>query len=239
MTLDIKVTSAAPPTPIRMAVYGLSGSGKTMLVATCPAPLLLNAERGLLSLSPENIAKVYGENQDWITYNVPYVDVSSIAKLREVYAWLQTPAAAVYKTVVIDSLSDIAEVVLSEALANPTVKDPRQAYGILGTDVLNLVRSFRDLPTHHHVVFLCKAEKVKDEVLGTTLVGPKFPGNMLSSGFAYLLDEVFGFEISNSGARQLRCVSNWQYQAKDRSGKLNELEYPSIVHILAKLGAPI
>lgn len=237
--MQVKLTGATPPGPIRMAIYGLSGNGKTMIAASAPAPLLLNAERGLLSLSPDNIAKVYGADQDWVTYNVPYIDVSTVAKLKEIYAWLQTTAALQYKTVILDSLSDTAETVLAEALANPTVKDPRQAYGILGQDVLGLVRAFRDLPTHHNIVFLCKAEKVTDDVMGTTQIGFKFPGKMLQSGMPYLLDEVFALEIANNGARQLRTKANWQYQCKDRSGVLAELEYPSLTHIFAKMGYPI
>lgn len=237
--MEIRVTSEQSPGPIRMAVFGLSGNGKTLLAASAPAPILLNAERGLLSLSPDNIARVYGADQTWVTYNVPYIDVSSIEALKKVYAWLQTPAALQYKTVVLDSLSDVAEVVLSDALKNPTVKDPRQAYGILGTDVLNLVRAFRDLPTHHHIVFLCKAEKFTDDVTGSTQIGMKFPGKMLQSGMPYLLDEVFALEVTVSGERQLRTKANWQYQCKDRAGVLDELEYPSLTHIFAKLGAEI
>lgn len=237
--MEIKLTGSAPPGPIRMAVYGLSGFGKTMLAASAPAPLLLNAEKGLLSLSPENIAKVYGADQTWVTYNVPFIDVASVARLKEIYAWLQTPAALQYKTVILDSLSDTAETVLTEALANPTVKDPRQAYGILGNDVLGLVRAFRDLPTHHHIVFLCKAEKVTDDVSGSTQIGMKFPGKMLQSGMPYLLDEVFALEINATGQRQLRTKANWQYACKDRSGKLDEFEYPSLLHIFHKMGAAI
>lgn len=234
--MEVKLTGSTPPGPIRMAIYGLSGFGKTMLAASAPAPLLLNAEKGLLSLSPENIAKVYGADQTWVTYNVPFIDVASVAKLKEIYAWLQTPAALQYKTIILDSLSDTAETVLAEALANPTVKDPRQAYGILGNDVLGLVRAFRDLPTHHHIVFLCKAEKVTDDVSGSTQISMKFPGKMLQSGIPYLLDEVFSLEVAQNGARQLRTKANWQYACKDRSGKLDEHEYPSLLHIFHKMG---
>lgn len=237
--MEIKITSEQPPSPIRMAIFGLSGSGKTLLAASAPAPLVLNAERGLLSLSPENIAKVYGADQTWVTYNVPYIDISSIAKLKEVYAWLQTPAALQYKTILLDSLSDTAETVLAEALVNPTVKDPRQAYGILGSDVLGLVRAFRDLPTHHNIVFLCKAEKVTDDVTGTTQISMRFPGKMLQSSMPYLLDEVFSLEVMQNGARQIRTKANWQYQCKDRSGKLEELVYPSLTHIFADMGHAI
>lgn len=232
--MDIKITDVAPPGPVRMAVFGLSGMGKTLLAATGPAPLILNGERGLLSLSPANIAKVYGENQSWVTYNVPYIDFASIQELRDIFAWLQTPEAMKFKSVFIDSASDVAEIVLAEAME--THKDGRQAYGAMGTDMLNLVRSFRDLPTHHHIIFLCKAEKFADDVTGSTSVGMKFPGKMLQSGMPYLLDEVFALEAAANGARQLRTKANWQYQCKDRSGMLNELEYPSIYHILLKMG---
>lgn len=237
--MEIRTTSESVPGPVRMAVYGLSGAGKTLLAASAPAPLIMSLEKGLLSLSPTNIAKVYGEGQTWVTYNVPYIEISSVQQLKDLFAWLQTPAAHIYKTIFIDSLSDAAEVVLADALANPAIKDPRQAYGVLGQDVLGLIRAFRDLPTHHHIVFLCKAEKFTDDVTGSTQIGMKFPGKMLQSGAPYLLDEVFALEISQNGQRQLRTKANWQYQCKDRSGKLDELEYPSISHILAKMGAPI
>ncbi|MNG79322.1 hypothetical protein D3C81_606070 [compost metagenome] len=235
--MQIKLTDATPPGPVRMAVFGLSGMGKTLLAATGPKPLIFNGEKGLLSLSPANIAKVYGENQSWVTYNVPYIDFASIQELRDLFQWLQTEPALAYKSIFIDSASDVAEIVLAEALG--VHKDGRQAYGAMGTDMLNLVRSFRDLPTHHHIIFLCKAEKFTDDVTGSTNVGMKFPGKMLQSGMPYLLDEVFALEAAANGARQIRTKANWQYQCKDRSGMLDELEYPSIAHILAKMGHPL
>lgn len=235
--MEIKITDATPPGPVRMCVYGLSGAGKTLLAATCPAPLLINAEKGLLSLSPSNIAKVYGEGLDWITYNIPYIDCHSIAKLKEIYAWLQTEDALRYKTVILDSGSDIAEVVLAEAMA--ANKDGRAAYGVMGTDMLNLVKAFRDLPTHHHILFLAKAEKAKDDVTGATSLMMKFPGKMLQSGLPYLLDTVLYLEVAANGTRQLRTKADWEVTAKDRSGTLEPLEYPSIVHLLAKMGHAI
>lgn len=235
--MEIKLTDEAPPGPVRMVIYGLSGAGKTLLAATCPFPLLINGEKGLLSLSPTNIAKVYGEGQSWITYNVPYIDCHSIDKLKEIYAWLQTPDALKYKSVIIDSASDVAETVLAEALT--VNKDGRAAYGVMGQDMLNLVKAFRDLPTHHHIIFLAKAEKAKDDVTGATSLMMKFPGKMLQSGLPYLLDTVMYLEVAANGTRQLRTKANWEITAKDRSGKLEELEYPSIVHILAKMGMDI
>lgn len=234
--MEVKLTGDQLAGPIRMAIFGLSGAGKTMLSASAPAPIVVNAEKGLMSLSPANIAAVYGEGQDWVTYNVPYVDAQSLDGLKAVYAWLQTDAAKVYQTVIIDSASDIAEEVLATALANPELKDPRQAYGILGNDVTNIIRKFRDLPTHHHIVFLCKAEKYTDDVTGATSIGMKFPGKMLQSAVPYLLDEVLYLEVTPQG-RQIRAKANWQAACKDRSGKLDELEYPSLTHIFAKMGA--
>lgn len=56
---------------VKCIVYGRAGIGKTMLVATAPAPFLISAESGLLSLREQNITKVFGENNPNITYDIP------------------------------------------------------------------------------------------------------------------------------------------------------------------------
>lgn len=230
----VNTTGEQPQTPLRAAIAGLSGAGKTALAATCPAPLILNAERGLATLTRANIERMYGPNEDWVTYNVPFIDVKTVAALKALFAWLQTPAAAEYKTIILDSLSDIAEVVLAEALK--TAKDPRQAYLVMAQDILNMVRAFRNLPTHHHIIFLCKAEKNKCEITGATTIGMSFPGKMLPAAMPYLLDEIWYIETAVNGNRQIKTKGDWQFQAKSRNGGLEALEYPSIYHMLAKMG---
>ena len=83
---------------VKVLVYGRPGAGKTRLCATAPSPIILSAESGLLSLADEDI---------------PVQTITSIDDLNEVYAWLLgSEEAKDFKTVCLDSVSEIAEQVL-------------------------------------------------------------------------------------------------------------------------------
>ena len=222
---------------VKLCIYGPSGVGKTMLCATAPKPLVLSAESGLLSLRAVNIARVFGVDTPGVSYNIPFITCKTMEKLGEVYTWLtESPDALAFDTVILDSVTDIAEVVLAEARL--TAKDGRQAYGKLAEDMMVILRSFRDLP-NHNVVFLAKLDKVKDEVTGGVTFGPMMPGQQLSKQLPYLFDEVLALELSpmqnGKSERYLRCHPDWQYAAKDRSGVLDLYEFPSLAHLFAKL----
>lgn len=97
---------------VKLLVYGAAGSGKTSLVRTLPSPVILSAEAGLLSLSGTDI---------------PYIDISSMDDLKDAYEWVTSEEAAQFKSICLDSISEIAEVVLNHEKKH--AKDPRQAYG--------------------------------------------------------------------------------------------------------------
>lgn len=222
---------------VKLCIYGPSGVGKTMLAATAPRPLILSAESGLLSLRKANIERVFGVDTPGISYNVGFITCKTMDKLREVYQWLtESPDALAYDTIILDSVTDIAEVVL--AAAKLTAKDGRAAYGKMAEDMMVILRSFRDIP-NFNVVFLAKLDKVKDELTGGIAFGPMMPGQQLSKQLPYLFDEVLALELSptteGKAERYLRCRKDWQYDIKDRSGVLDMYEYPSLFHLFAKL----
>ena len=207
---------------VKVLVYGPAGVGKTTLVATAPAPLLISAESGLLSLRH---------------VDVPTLPVTTIDDLTNIYNWItRSQEAQQYYTVCLDSISEIGEQVL--ASAKGATRDPRQAYGELIDRMMTLMRLFRDLP-HRHVYFSAKMEHYKDEVTGVVKYQPSMPGQKLGPAMPYMFDEVFhmgvGKDADGTEYRYLRTALDHQYDAKDRSGALAPMEPPDLTHIFNKI----
>ena len=157
--------------------------------------------------------------------------------LREAYQWLaESDEARGFQSVALDSISEIAEVVLNYEKKN--TKDPRAAYGSLAEKMTDLIRAFRDLPGKN-VLFLCKQEKVKDEQSGAMLYSPSMPGNQLKNGIEYFFDEVLALRVEKDAdgnpTRWLQSQRDYNYSGKDRSGALAMFEPPNIADIAAKI----
>lgn len=222
---------------VKVLIYGDSGMGKTMIAATAPSPVLISAESGLLSLKSANVARVFGANQTEITYNMPVILVRNVDDLVEAHRWCATSAEArSFQTVGLDSISEIAEVVLNNAKRQ--VKDPRQAYGELIEKMESLVRSFRDLPGKH-VYMAAKMEPMKDELTGVVRFGPSMPGAKLGPKFPYFFDEVFRLAVNKdpqgNSYRYLQTQPDLQFVAKDRSGALASIERPHLSYCFSKI----
>jgi len=222
-----------------MLVYSGAGAGKTSLCATAPRPVVISAEAGLLSLSPRNIARMYGENNPNITYDIATMQVTTLAQLVEAYAYLADPRSGArdhFSTICIDSLTELAEVMLANLKQTKT--DPRQAYGELIDKMGALVRQFRDLPGYH-VYMTAKSEFSKDEGSGMTKYQPSMPGTKLGQQLPYLFDEVFHLGVNRTtkgdSYRYLLTQPDMQYVAKDRSGSLDEMEMPALYNIINKI----
>ena len=212
----------------KFLVYGGSGVGKTTLIASLPGKLLiLSSESGLLSLAGADL-------------DADVVEVNSIDALRAVYAELRNGDHG-YDWVILDSVSEIAEVVLSAEKAK--TKDPRQAYGALQDEMIKIMRAFRDLACG--VYFSAKLHTNKDEATGRVSYGIGMPGSKLGEGIPYLFDEVFrmivideddgrGGKVAN---RYLLTSTDGKSVAKDRSGRLDTLEVADLGAIVAKIKA--
>ncbi len=137
--------------------------------------------------------------------------------------------------VCLDSISEIAEVVLSKE--RKATKDPRQAYGALFEHMGDLLRAFRDLP--RNIYMSAKMERVKDEMSGAMLHSPSLPGQKLGQSIAYLFDEVFALRVEKDAdgnpSRWLQTGADLQYTAKDRSGALNLFEPADLGAIAMKI----
>ena len=138
-----------------------------------------------------------------------------------------------------DSISDIAEQVLDNKLAELTKKadekgkeiDPRQGYGKMAMEMMQLTRAFRSL--NAHIVFTAKQGYVQDN--SALKFGPMLPGQMYTQNFPYLMDIVMCMRATKEGTRYLQTQPDLQYLAKDRSGKLDKAEQPNLTEIFNKV----
>lgn len=222
---------------VKVLVYGPAGVGKTVLMATAPAPLLISAESGALSLRQSNLERLYGVGNPHICYNMPIIEVKTVEDLQDAYNWCaNSPQAQGFQTIGMDSISEIAEVVLNNAKRQ--VKDPRQAYGELIEKMESVVRMFRDLP-NKNVVISAKMEPSKDELTGIVKYGPSMPGAKLGQKLPYFFDEVFRLGVGQTPQgekyRFLQTQPDLQFEAKDRSGALDPVETPILSAVFAKI----
>jgi phage nucleotide-binding protein len=222
MAINVKTTGSLAANGVKVLVYGQAGAGKTSLIKTLPSPIVLSAEGGLLSIQDADL---------------PFIEITSMTELQEAYTWLtSSDEAKSYKSVALDSISEIAEVCLNTE--KKATKDPRQAYGAMQEQMADIIRAFRDLPGRH-VYMSAKLEKTQDE-MGRVLYSPSMPGNKTGQALPYFFDEVLALRVEKDGdgntQRALMCDSDGLWLAKDRSGKLDAWEAPDLSAVIAKIG---
>lgn len=222
MAINLKKTGGLTANGVKLLAYGQAGAGKTSLIRTLPDPVVLSAEGGLLSIQDADI---------------PFIEIANMDDLREAYEWCRESAeAAQFQSIALDSISEVAEVVLQYELKRN--KDGRAAYGELNTVMQELIRAFRDLPGKH-VYMSAKLEKSQDE-MGKLLYNPSMPGKSLTQGLPYFFDEVMALRVERDAEgntqRAIMCDSDGVWLAKDRSGKLDMWEAPDLGAIISKIG---
>lgn len=148
---------------LKILLFGLSGVGKSTCAAQAPGPVLyIAAELNALSV-------VRQANPD-----ADVVVVKTLADLREILRYLMGEGAGKYKTVVIDSLSEVQALIRNEMLAREVGKDVLtiQEWGKLGDKTHEIVRGFRELPCN--LVVIALAEDAGDE--GRRFIQPSLYG---------------------------------------------------------------
>lgn len=222
MAVNLKSTKGLHAEGVKILVYGQAGAGKTSLIPSLPNPVIISAEGGLLSIADADL---------------PFIAISTMADLMDAYKWCaESDEASHYASVAVDSISEIAEVVLSAEKA--IAKDPRQAYGAMADQMAQMVRAFRDL-AGKHVYMTAKLERSNDE-LGRMHYAPSMPGQRSGQALPYQFDVVAALRIERDQDgvthRGLMTQTDGLWQAKDRSGKLDAWEEPNLAKVIAKIG---
>lgn len=207
---------------IKMLIFGPAGSGKTVTCATAgESTLIISTEAGLLSIKDA-------------PNTIQIAECNTRADVEEVLSYLESNKRPAW--VCIDSISEIAEVVLAEELAK--TKDPRKAYGELAVIMTALIKRFRDLPDTN-IVMTAKLDRIKDDMNGALLYGPGMPGQKMGQALPYFFDLVGAMRVDkdNEGklVRSIQTNRDGQWDAKDRSGKLDVFERPNLAGIRKKI----
>jgi hypothetical protein len=219
---------------LKVVVVGKPGVGKTSLLRTIPEKekvFTLSAEGGLLSV------------RDMVqTGKVEGIEVSSNDDFLKVYEGFRSGAFDKYgfEWIFVDSLTEISNRCLDLSrehydFQGSRINDNIHIYGEYNSEFSKIMRGFRDL-NKYHVVFTCleleNQDQKRNRYTELDIEGPK-PKQRIPA----LFDEIFNMSLLPDGKRvfRTRLPVNFTYVAKDRSGKLNDVEPANLGYIRDKI----
>jgi phage nucleotide-binding protein len=213
---------------LNVLIYGEPGAGKTWLAGTAEddertSPVLfLDIEGGITTI----------RNRQGIDVPPPLRAIKDIEILYDkLYHSIDDDGRLYYKTIVIDSLSELADVDMKSIMAEAWSRNPdkvdidvpsQREWGKARSHMRKIVRAFRDLPTN--VIFTSQVATLQDEGQPTKYF-PGFAGKLRTElpGFmdvvGYLYPEVRGDEVT----RWLQVQGSRRVVAKDRTSALGSI----------------
>lgn len=221
----IEITSPDQIEYLNLLVYGEFGIGKTYLCGTAQdhpetSPiLLLDIEGGTVTLRHRP--------------DIEVVQVRSLDQLVKIHEQLRVNNNGHYRTVIIDSLSELADLDMREVMRkmlqsrpdrDPDVADKRE-WGIVRTHMRKIVRAFKDLPMNTIMTALLLQDK--DDITGKTTFYPSLSGKMKTEipGFfdvvGHMSSRVDGEEVT----RSIQFLKTDKVTAKDRTSSFGHILY--------------
>jgi len=207
---------------IKAIIYGAPGSCKTPSIATAPKPVCLVTEPGMLSTRGLDYACFEAQN---------------VGQIDEFFKWaLQSDECKnTFETIAIDSISQLAEIYLVDGLKKHS--HGLQAYGYMGEEVAKKCDQLF-YQKQFNVVLLAKVTQIDAD---NPKYRPFLPGKQLNTYIPHLFDEILFASkqlVPGQGDRAvptLTCYETYNAMARDRSGKLADLEPFNISHIFKKI----
>ncbi len=243
----------------KILIVGPTGVGKTSLMKTLSDEMLtltalIDIEAGTLALGDLPIttarprtwsdccdiaAVVGGPNPA-----LPATSFYSEAHFNSVMA-TDTARLADFEIVFVDSLTEAARLSFTHAEQQPEAvsdrgkKDLRSVYGLHARQMTGWLRQLQQ-GRSRHVVLVAILEKIVDE-FNRAQFEIQMEGSKTSRELPGIVDEVLCMNWVDFGdgklARAFVCTSPnpWGWPAKDRSGRLEQIEKPHLGEMISKL----
>lgn len=207
---------------LNLLIYGHPGAGKTYLAGTAEdhpmtSPVLvLDIEGGTVTLRKRK--------------SIDVIQVRSPQHMKEIHDELRVNNNGYYKTVAIDSITELQKLDMREVMRemlqkrpdrDPDVPDKRE-WGISGEHIRRIIRAYRDLEMN--TIFTALMVDYKDDKTGQVTFSPSLPGKLRNEvpGFidivGYLYVTVEGEEVN----RRLQLQPTQKVMAKDRTDALGK-----------------
>ena len=260
ITADERLKERGGP---KLLIIGPSGVGKTSLLRTLNIEMLastafVDIEAGDIAVSDLEVASVrprtWNECRDIACalggFNpaLPANAVYSEAHYNEVVKDPELARLATYTRLFIDSVTSAARLCFTWAEQQPEAtsdrgrKDLRGIYGLHARSMIGWLNQLQHA-REKTVVFVAVLEKNTDEFNVSTWQ-PQIEGSKTGRELPAIVDEIITMTWIDFGDRKpvraFVCTNPnaWGYPAKDRSGRLEQIEPPNLGALLEKLSAP-
>ncbi|MHA3913871.1 ATP-binding protein [Halovulum sp. GXIMD14793] len=243
---------------IKAAIFGPSGIGKTTLLKTLPedSTLFFDLEAGDLAVEGwqgdairprtwedcRNLAALIGgpnpalrEDQAYSEAHFNHVNADGVAEDFDKY-----------ETIFIDSITVAGRLCFQWAQGQPEARsektgkpDTRGAYGLHGREMMAWLSQLQH--TRNKTIVFVGILDAKEDDYGRLNWVPQIEGSKVGREMPGIVDQVITYQEVKSDEgdkfRALICTSPnaWGYPAKDRSGRLAQMEEPHLGKLFAKI----